>query len=105
MKGKKISVYLPSKIKKIVHIEAIRKDTTMGSILSEAVMNHIKRTKKMDMEEKKMERKMAEYEALQREADEIEQLLEEILQERKEGNQQSRFKNTDKEEARIKCEK
>lgn len=75
MKRGNVSVYIPMHIKKRLHIYAIRKNRTLGSIISEAALHWVKDGLKEEMKEMEVRKDMAEIEKLRREMEDIQEQI------------------------------
>lgn len=80
----KVAIYMNPKLKKMVAIEAIRRETTIGDFVGEAVLAWFKFLKKMEIEDRIERHETAELEALKKEQEYIQTELDLLLKTREE---------------------
>lgn len=79
--GKKsdaVVIHLPLHIKKRLHIEAIKNDTTMGYLTGEAILAWLKFTRELEMKRRREKNEQKEVERLQAEIAELEKELDDL---------------------------
>jgi len=77
-----VAVQISKRVKKYIHMEAIRRETTIGSIMGEACLAWIKFLRKVELEER-MKNNDPNIETLKAELIEIQSELVEVLKYRK----------------------
>jgi hypothetical protein len=85
-----VAIYLPQRVMKLLKIEAVKRETTLGSIMGEAGLAWIKFLKKEEMEDRKKRNELFEMEQLRREAEEIQADLDLLLKNRAEAKRKYR---------------
>lgn len=83
----KVAIYLSPKVKKMVAIEAIKRETTIGDFVGEAVLAWFKFLKKMELEDRVLRNELSEIESLKAEQAYIQTELDLLLKIREEKKQ------------------
>jgi len=73
-----ISVQIPLKIKKRIHVYCIRKNMTLGSFASQAMLHFMTDGIKEDMAKLKAQEDSLEIEQLKKETEEIQALIDDV---------------------------
>jgi BioD-like phosphotransacetylase family protein len=81
-----VAMQISTHVKKLIHIEAVKRETTIGSIMSEAALAWIKFLRKIEMDEKIKKNDLSEMERLKKELYELQEALDEVVNARKTGH-------------------
>lgn len=79
-----VQVYLSPRVFMKLKVEAVRRRTTLGSLMSEAGLAWCKWLDKAEMEDRKEQKDLKAVERLQREIDDTQAELDQLLKDRKE---------------------
>lgn len=85
-----VAVYLKPQVMKLLKIEAVKRETTLGSIMSEAGLAWVKFLKGLEMEERKKRNELSEIERISKETEEVQAELDLLLKERAESKRRYR---------------
>lgn len=78
-----VQVYLSPRVFKKLRVEAVKRDTTLGSLIGEAGLAWCKWLDKAEMEDRKEHKDLKAVERLQREIDDTQAELDQLLKDRK----------------------